>query len=317
MATTSTFVISDESLQARLASGGVIEHVEEMSAGYHSELIKMLRIAGDTELRSVPMLFSFFRVGVPYRYVQPILSIGQDELGHAHIDYRLLEELGEDVETLLFDRPADQWVSPYLFDMPIENWYEIAVSEGLGEFCGGLLVRNIYHHTSYAPWRRALAKVDIEENFHVKFGQTIMRELVRDDDEKRKLQKAVDWMFPLLVEFMGPPGRAIDPQIDFRLKGKKVDDLRQDYLRFAVPFCEELGLRVPAHFEPDLGQYVLDFPFPCAFNPERKEWDFGAPVEWSAVFARWKARGPRADENLRWIRESRESLGTWLRQTRD
>lgn len=306
---------TDEQLRERLAGNALIERPEEMSEGYRNELKKMLRVAGDTELRSVPMLYSYFKIGVPYRYVQPILSIGQDELGHAHIDYRLLEELGEDVEALIFDRPPEKWSSPYLFDMPIESWYEIAVSEGLGEFCGGLLVRNIYHHTSYAPWRRALAKVDVEENFHVKFGQTIMRELVRDPDEKRKLQKAVDWMFPLLMEFMGPPGRDVDPQIDYRLKGKKVDDLRQDYLAYAVPFCEELDLRIPAHYEPDLKKYVLEIPFPCAFAPEHKRWDFGSPVEWSAVFARWKARGPRADENLRWLRESQESLAQWLLKT--
>jgi ring-1,2-phenylacetyl-CoA epoxidase subunit PaaA len=163
----------------------------------------------------------------------------------------------------------------------------------------------VYRYTSFGPWQRALARVAAEESFHVKFGKSIMRELACDSDGRDDLQRAVDWLFPLLLEFMGPPGRATDPQLDFRLKGKRVDDLRQDYLRFACPFCAELGLTVPAHLEPDLAAFVLDFPFPCAFDVERKRWDFGCAVPWSVVFERWKARGPRADRHLAMLRRSR------------
>ncbi|HEY8694835.1 MAG TPA: Phenylacetic acid catabolic protein [Chloroflexota bacterium] len=303
---------AEAAFKAKLAAGAMVEHADEMTEGYRRELKKMLRVAGDTEFRSVPMLYSYLHVGVPYRYVQPLLSVAQDELGHAHIDYRLLEQLGEDIDALIMERSVDQWAYPYFFDMPIESWSEIAVAEGLGEFAGGLLVRNIYHHTSYAPWRRALAKVDIEENFHVRFGQTLMREMAAGEDSRRQLQETLDWMFPLLVEFMGPPGREVDPQIEYRLKGKKVDDLRQDYLRYAVPFCHELGLCVPVHYEPDLDRFVLDFPFPCKFEPENKRWDFGSSVEWPEVFARWKAHGPMAEEHLRWIRAGRQSVDGWL-----
>ncbi|MDP9106003.1 MAG: phenylacetate-CoA oxygenase subunit PaaI [Candidatus Eremiobacteraeota bacterium] len=299
-----TFASEDE-LRARLAAGDTIERPDEMSADYARELKKMLRIAADTELRSVPMLFGYFETGVPYRYVQPILSIAQDELGHAHADLRLLEALGEDVDALVYDRPAHEWASPYLFDMPIDSWPEIAVVEGLGEFVGGLLVRNVLHATSYGPWRRALVRVDAEENFHVKFGQALMRELARDEAGKQELQRAVDWIFPLLLEFVGPPPKTPDPQIDYRLKGKKTDGLRDDFLRYAVPFCESLKLRVPVHYDRDADRYVLEFSFPCAFDPERKRWDLGRSVAWADVFARWKERGPRADRNLAWIRAGR------------
>ena len=171
-------MISAEVLKERLSRGELVERPEEMTEEYRYELKRMLLIAGDTEFRSVPMLHSYLRVGVPQRYVKPFLAIAQDELGHAHIDYRILEDLGEDVDALLYERDASDWVYPYFFDMPMDNWYDVAVGEGLGEFACGLLVRNVFHHCSYAPWRRALAKVDIEENFHVKFGQTLDRKSV-------------------------------------------------------------------------------------------------------------------------------------------
>ncbi len=288
--------------------GEFVERPEEMTDEYRYELKRMLLIAGDTEFRSVPMLHSFFRVGVPYRYVKPVLAIGQDELGHAHVNYRILEDLGEDVDALLFDRDVSDWTYPYFFDMPMQEWSEVAVSEGLGEYAGGLLVRNVLNHTSYAPWRRALVKVDIEETFHVKFGQTLMTELAETPEGLERMQRTVDWMFPLLLEFFGPPGKALDVQIEYRLKGKSTDDLRQQYLHYAVPFCVSLGLKLPTHFDEARKEYVLDFPFPCEFDPARKRWDFAKPVEWQEVFARWKARGPMAKEHLQQIRQGWRSL---------
>jgi len=296
-------MVTEKQLKARLARGELIERPEEMTDEYRFELKRMLLIAGDTEFRSVPLLHSYFRVGVPQRYVKPVLAVGQDELGHAHIDYRLLEDLGEDIDSLIFEREKSDWVYPYFFDMPIEDWPEIAVAEGLGEFAGGLLVRNILHHCSYAPWRRALVKVDIEENFHVKFGQALMTELAATPEGLEGLQRAVDWMFPLLVEFFGPPAKAVDVQIEYRLKGGSTDDMRQAYFAYAAPFAQSLGLKLPLHYDDQRKEYVLDFPFPCAFDPAKKRWDFTKPEEWREVFARWKMRGPMAEEQLQQIRQ--------------
>src|SRR5215212_3981552 len=98
--------LTDEQLRRRIEQGAVIERPDEMTPEYRHELTRMMLIAGDTEFRSVPMLNSYFRCGIPTRYVKPILAVAQDELGHAHVNYRLLEGLGEDIEALLFERDA-------------------------------------------------------------------------------------------------------------------------------------------------------------------------------------------------------------------
>jgi ring-1,2-phenylacetyl-CoA epoxidase subunit PaaA len=312
----STRATDSEDPRAGFAGHAVVERPEEMAPQYRRELRKMLLVAADTEFRSVPMLLSYFDVGVPYRYLNPILAVAQDELGHAHIDYRLLGELDEDVESLIVDRSVGEWHYPYLFDMPIESWADIAVVEGLGEYAGGLLVRNVFHHCSYGPWRRLLAKVDLEENFHVKFGQQLMRELAAETESHRQLQEAVDWIFPLLIEFFGPPSQSPDPQLEYRLKGKTTDELRFDYLTYAVPFCDELKLVLPAHVDTEQGRAALDCAFPAFFDPEAKTWDLGTQVEWSAVFARWRERGPRAREHLAWIQSGARSVTKWLAEAR-
>jgi ring-1,2-phenylacetyl-CoA epoxidase subunit PaaA len=60
-----------------------------------------------------------------------------------------------------------------------------------------------------------------------------------------------------------------------------------------VPFMEEIGIRVPAHFDAERERYVIDCPFPAPFDEEKREWRLEeAPIGWDQVMARWRARGP-------------------------
>jgi ring-1,2-phenylacetyl-CoA epoxidase subunit PaaA len=65
-----------------------------------------------------------------------------------------------------------------------------------------------------------------------------------------------------------------------------------------VPLCEGIGIKVPAHHDPATQQYVIDYPFPCQYDPQAKRWLFDQPLSWDQVFDRWKARGPM---NARYI----------------
>jgi ring-1,2-phenylacetyl-CoA epoxidase subunit PaaA len=118
------------------------------------------------------------------------------------------------------------------------------------------------------------------------------------------LQRAVDWMFPLTVEWFGLPDnlKQHSTQLDYRLKGLTNDQLRQQWLATVVPFMESIGIRVPAHKEGD--GYVLDYPFPCTFDADEKRWDFKDPCSWDAVLKRWRARGPRNAEMVALFQES-------------
>jgi len=49
---------------------------------------------------------------------------------------------------------------------------------------------------------------------------------------------------------------------------------------------------VPAHYDDNKSEYILDYPFPCQYDPDRKHWLFDEPLSWDEVFKRWKARGP-------------------------
>ncbi|HEX8966510.1 MAG TPA: Phenylacetic acid catabolic protein, partial [Chloroflexota bacterium] len=106
----------------------------------------------------------------------------------------------------------------------------------------------------------------------------------------------------LTLEWFGLPDseKRHTEQLDYGFKGRTNDGLRQAWMAKVVPFCEEVGLQVPAHRDPDSGAYVIDAPFPARFDAAAKRWlhEDGA-VSWDEVLKRWKARGPMNQEYVR------------------
>jgi ring-1,2-phenylacetyl-CoA epoxidase subunit PaaA len=136
-------------------------------------------------------------------------------------------------------------------------------------------------------------------------------------EAKEKLQRAVDWMFPMTIEWFGLPDhmKRHSGQLDYRLKGMTNDELRQTWMASTVPLCENLGLNVPAHYDAQQQKYVLDFPFPCAYDDRAKHWDFaGGEISWDDVFARWKRRGPMNERYVEAVRRSHGPLGSLMTQ---
>jgi len=101
-------------------------------------------------------------------------------------------------------------------------------------------------------------------------------------------------MFPMTVEWFGLPDalKTHGKQIGYRLKGSTNDQLRQTWLRTAVPLCEGLGFRVPAHYDEAADAYVLDYPLPVDFDEQERRWLMDRPITWEDVLVRWKRRGP-------------------------
>jgi ring-1,2-phenylacetyl-CoA epoxidase subunit PaaA len=281
-------------LAQRIQAGFVVESLADTDDAYRRALRETLIVSGDTEFVSAAVLWTALDRAPSLNSQMSLLAVIQDELGHAHIAYRLLADLGEDVEALVYGRSARQFKSPYAFDFALRSWAELAAVNGLFDRAGYTLLGDIHRHTSFGPWKRALAKVAKEENFHIRHGETWIARLAADPATRAEMQATIDWMFPAALEFFGLPDglKHRQLQLEYRIKGSSNDTLRQQWLGTAVPFLTSCGLGVPAHHDAERGEWVLDFPFPCAFDVETRRYDFTQPVEWTAVLERWKARGP-------------------------
>lgn len=291
--------VSESQLLERLHGGKLVESLEQMSPRYLEGMKRILTVSADTELISAPAYYLAAQDAPSTNAYLSAMSIIQDELGHAHIAFRMLEDLGVSKEQLVYERRPEEFKYPYAFDVPLETWTELAVANALYDRAGFVLLGDVFQHGSYGPWKRALAKVDKEENFHLRHGETWMRKINDQPGGHEELQAAIDWMFPLTVEWFGLPDKLKrhKEQIEYGFKGSTNDELRQTWMSTAVPFLKSLDLDVPAHYDAATDQYVIDFPFPSRFMAEEKRWLFEeGQITWDEVIERWKARGPKNRE---------------------
>jgi ring-1,2-phenylacetyl-CoA epoxidase subunit PaaA len=286
---------TEDQVQQHLAADRLVEGLQHMSPKYLEGMRRILTVSADTEFVSAPAYLRAAQHAPALNNFGSAMSIIQDELAHAHIGYRLLGDLGVDMDELVYERPAASFKYPYAFDVPLNSWVELVCANALYDQAGFVLLSDVYQSSTFGPWKRALAKVDKEETFHLRHGRTWLRKLCKDPDGKASVQAAVDWMFILTLEWFGLPDalKQHSEQLDYGFKGKSNDQLRQWWMSEVVPFMEEIGIRVPAHYAIERDVYVIDCPFPAAFDEEKRSWllEDGA-ISWDEVLARWRARGP-------------------------
>ncbi len=182
---------------------------------------------------------------------------------------------------------------------------------------GFCLLGDIFQTTTFGPWKRALVKVDKEETFHLRHGENWMRKIAQSAEGRDELQRAVDWMFVLTLEWFGLPDelKRHSEQLDFGFKGQSNDQLRQIWMSTAVPLAQELGLSVPAHLDSDSQKYVIDCPFPAEFDEDHKRWLFDqGPIGWDEVLKRWKRRGPMNERYIETIQRGKRGLERLIAQ---
>ena len=304
-------MLTDEQVAQRLTEGRLVEGPEYASESYVKGLARTLIVSGDTELISAPAYLNAAAHAPRLQSYISVVGIIQDELGHAHIAYRMLRDLGVDTDELIYERAPSDFRHPYAFDVPLESWSEMVVANGFYDRAGFVLLSDIFEHTSYGPWKRALVKVDREETFHLRHGEQWMKTLAADASTREDLQEAVDWMFLMTLEWFGLPDdlKRHKEQIEFGLKGKTNDQLRQIWMSTAVPFCESIGIGVPAHYDAGRGEYVIDCPFPQQFNETEKRWlTEEGEIPWEEVLERWRRRGPANEELVEMIQRGRLEL---------
>jgi ring-1,2-phenylacetyl-CoA epoxidase subunit PaaA len=286
---------TEAEVQAHLAAGKLVEGLRHMSPKYLEGMRRILTVSADTELVSAPSYLRAAQHAPALNNFGSAMSIIQDELAHAHIGYRLLGDLGVDMDYLIYERPAEKFKYPYAFDVPLNSWVELVCANALYDQAGFVLLSDVYESSTFGPWKRALAKVDKEETFHLRHGRTWLKKLTKTPEGKAEVQHAVDWMFILTLEWFGLPDnlKQHSEQLDYGFKGKSNDQLRQAWMTAVVPFMDEIGITVPAHHDPETSTYKIDCPFPATFDEEKREWLLGqGAITWDEVLTRWRARGP-------------------------
>src|SRR6202020_2254191 len=172
------------------------------SPQYLADIRRILTVSADTEFVSAPAYLRAAQHAPALNNFGTAMSIIQDELAHAHIGYRLLGDLGVDMDWLIYERPAEQFKYPYAFDVPLNSWVELVCANAMYDQAGFVLLSDAFPYSTLGPGKRALATVDKEETFHLRHGRTWLRKLCKDPVGRAEVHPSVDWMFKITLEWL-------------------------------------------------------------------------------------------------------------------
>ncbi|WP_245153686.1 1,2-phenylacetyl-CoA epoxidase subunit PaaC [Allopusillimonas ginsengisoli] len=306
--------IKERSLQLRVKAGHKLESEEEMTPRYREVLIQTMLIAADLELMTLPSYYGALCMAPTLDDKIAVAASIQDEMGHAQVMYRMLEDFGFDAQELIMERSPDAVKSFELIEQDVGDYITCVVMMALGDRAGYTTTRDLEANCSFGPYARSLRKVNFEERFHVAHGERWVKYFWQHSSHARqRVQAAVDLLFPMAASWFGTPDamKKRTDQLTYNIRGLSNDELRQQWLNEVVPFCESVGIEIPAHFDRELGRYVLSYEEPIAWNEENKKWDFDTQITWPEKFAHWKKGGPIKRSGLERIQSERWGKELW------
>ncbi|SHG46392.1 Phenylacetic acid catabolic protein [Halobaculum gomorrense] len=188
----------------------------------------------------------------------------QDEIGHAQLLYRAAETLGVKTrEEMLDELKNGEGKFLNCFHYPVDSWYEAPMIDFFVD--GGAMRRQAtLKSTSWTPYAHAMDKVCFEEGFHVKHGESILRELMRGSKAtQERTQETFEEWWPRILQFFGPTNDESthnDFAQEVGLKTTSNDELRNSFLNLYIPKAEKYGLEIPESprvFERDDGTMAV------------------------------------------------------------
>ena len=164
-------------------SGGQVETGDWMPDEYRERLIKFIEMHGNSELMGVlPERDWILRAPTLQRKLALTAKI-QDEVGHAQLIYRVVEDLGKPRSACLDDLVSGKAKFHNVFHYPTRTWGDVGVIAWLVD-AAAIVSQKALLKCSYAPYARIMKKICWEESFHILHGRDVILALVTGTDEQ-------------------------------------------------------------------------------------------------------------------------------------
>jgi len=263
-------------------------NIRQISQHAHSEIVGML-----PEGNWISRAPSLKRKAI-------LIAKVQDEAGHGLYLYSAAETLGTTRDEMIRDLHSGKAKYSSIFNYPSLTWADMGA---IGWLVDGAAILNqvALCRTSYGPYARALVRICKEESFHQRQGFETLLVLSKGTAEQKAMcQDAINrWWWPSLMMF-GPKDSEStnnDQSMNWKIKRKTNDELRQDFVNMAAEQAKVLGMGLP---DPSL-----------KWNEATSRYDFGE-INWDEFWQVVKGNGPCNKQRLA-ARVKAHEDGAWVR----
>ena len=290
----------EEQFQARIDRGENIEPKDWMPEKYRKTHIRQISQHAHSEVVGMLPEGNWITRAPSLRRKVALLAKIQDEAGHGLYLYSAAETLGISRDELFDQLHTGKAKYSSIFNYPALTWADMGA---IGWLVDGAAIINqvMLTRTSYGPYARAMVRICKEESFHQRQGYEIMLTLARGTKAQKDMaQDALNrFYWPALMMFGPHDSESAHSQksMEWKIKRKTNDELRQQFVDQTVPQADFLGLTVP---DPDL-----------KWNEERGHYDFGE-IDWNEFWQVVKGDGPCNRERMN-ARVQAWEKGEWVR----
>jgi ring-1,2-phenylacetyl-CoA epoxidase subunit PaaA len=281
-----------------------IEPKDWMPADYRKNLIRQMSQHAHSEIIGMQPEGNWISRAPTLKRKMVLLAKVQDEGGHGLYLYSATETLNTSRDEMNAALHSGQAKYASIFNYPALSWADVGAIGWLVD--GAAIVNQIsLQRTSYGPYSRAMIRICKEESFHQRQGYEIMVELAKGSKEQKSMaQDALNrtW-WPALMMF-GPhdadsahSGRSMQ----WKIKRRTNDELRQSFVDQSVPQIEFLGLELPDS--------------EITWNEQRGHYDFGE-INWNEFKRVISGDGPCNRDRIRHHKKAL-AQGQWVRDALD
>ena len=192
------------------------------------------------------------------------------------------------MQALIYEREPSAFKYPYAFDVPLDSWHELVMANALYDQAGFVLLSDVHQleHVRALEARAGQGRQggDVPPAPRPHVGQEAVPPT---RPRRRRCRRRLDWMFILTLEWFGLPDerKRHGIQLEYGFKGKTNDELRQDWMGDGRAVHGGGRARRARRTATSDERWVIDCPFPRAFDAEAKRWGDGDHLgrgAWSA-----------------------------------
>jgi ring-1,2-phenylacetyl-CoA epoxidase subunit PaaA len=288
-----------EAFFAHIAAGGKVEATDWMPDDYRQEVLKFVEMHANSELMGVLPEREWILRAPSLKRKLALTAKVQDEVGHAQLLYRVAEDLGKSRAAMLDDLLAGRTKFHNVFHYPTYSWGDVGIIAWLID-ASAIVAQQALRDSSYAPYARTMQKICWEESVHIMHGRDIVLTLVNGTPGQHVMvQDALNrWWGPIMQMhgFRTPPEK--DRDLDWKIKAKSNEELRQEFLAIYVPRIREIGLEIP---DPDL-----------RYDEATGRWEYTEP-DWDELKRVVTGHGPKSADRLAFRRLNYADTA-WVRE---
>ncbi len=233
--------INEEGFLRRIQAGEKIEAADAMPEEYRHALLTLLEGQTRGELLGAYHVIEWIAKAPSIQEKVVVAQIIRDEVRHAGVFCKCLEELGVDVENRVkkLDKIYDLTYAGSKKDASdtVETWAEfIAINFCLDRYSAYAIVE--FEKSSYNPLAKACPSILREEAMHINHGDVWVERLAKDPKTRQEVQQALNKWFPKTIDLFRPADSPIHKI--YRKWGLMV----RDYKELQEDFHKEIKERV-------------------------------------------------------------------------